>query len=89
MYEVLKTAYEPRTGVDKDFLRKTARLVQEHTHTREISIPGSEHALTPEALKELAEQDKPDALKVFNLLISVRKIVEEKHEADSKPRKRR
>jgi type I restriction enzyme R subunit len=34
--------------------------------------------LTPEVLKSLADQDKPDTVKVFNLLIAIRKLVEDK-----------
>lgn len=66
-----------REPVDKSFLRKTAHLVQEHTHTREIHPPQFEHRLTPEALRALAEQDKPENVKIFNLLVAIRKIVEE------------
>jgi type I restriction enzyme R subunit len=64
--------------VDKSFLRKTARLVQEHTHVGGIGLPGPAYELTPEVLRSLAHQDKPDTVKVFNLLISIRKLVEEK-----------
>lgn len=78
IYEVLSAAYEPYVSVDKSFLRKTSRLVQEHTHTPIIKEPQSEYELTPDTLKELIEQDKPDTVKVFNLLIAIRKIVEEK-----------
>jgi type I restriction enzyme R subunit len=78
MYQVLRAAYEPHVSVDKSFLRKTARLVQEHTTTPLIREPESDYELTPEALKGLAEKDQPETVKVFNLLIAVRKLVEEK-----------
>lgn len=78
IYEVLRTAYEPHVSIDKSFLRKTSKLVQEHTRTPIIREPRSEYELTPSALKGLADQDKPDTVKVFNLLIAIRKIVEEK-----------
>jgi type I restriction enzyme, R subunit len=78
IYEVLRAAYEPYISIDKSFLRKTSKLVQEHTHTPVIREPESEYELTPDALKDLVEQDKPDTVKVFNLLIAIRKIVEEK-----------
>ena len=78
-YEVLRVAYQgPDQPVDKEFLRKTARLVQEHAHTREIRPPEFEQDLTPEVLMGMAQQDKPDNVKVFNLLVAIRKIVEEK-----------
>lgn len=78
IYQILRAAYEPNVTVDKSFLRKTAQLVQEHTATPMIQAPEQEYELTPEALKELSEQDKPDTVKVFNLLMAVRKIVEDK-----------
>lgn len=78
IYQILRSAYEPGVSVDKSFLRKTAQLVQKHTSTPTILAPRSEYELTPEALKGLAEQDKPDTVKVFNLLIAIRKIVQEK-----------
>ncbi len=78
VYEVLRAAYEgAREPIDKELLRKTARLVQEHTHTREIHPPKFEQDLTPEVLIALAEQDKPNNVKVFNLLVAIRKIVDE------------
>ncbi len=80
IYQILRTAYEPHVSTDKSFLRKTAQLVQENTTTPVIRPPQSEYELTPEALKKLAGQDKPDTVKVFNLLIAIRKLVEEKGE---------
>ncbi len=80
IYQILRTAYEPHVSTDKSFLRKTAQLVQENTTTPVIRPPQSEYELTPEALKALAGQDKPDTVKVFNLLIAIRKLVEEKGE---------
>jgi type I restriction enzyme R subunit len=78
IYQVVRTAYEPGVSVDKSFLRKTARLVQEHTHMGGIELPGPAYELTPEVLKSLANRDKPDTVKVFNLLITIRKLVEDK-----------
>ena len=78
IYQVIRTAYEPHVDVDTSFLRKTARLVAEHTVTPMIRFPEGEHELTPEALKNLAEKDQPDTVKVFNMLIAIRKLVEDK-----------
>jgi type I restriction enzyme R subunit len=80
IYQILRTAYEPHVSTDKSFLRKTAQLVQENTTTPSIRPPQSEYELTPKALKALAEQDKPVTVKVFNLLIAIRKLVDEKGE---------
>lgn len=78
IYQILRTAYEPHVTVDGSFLRKTALLVREHIRTPVIRAPEQEYQLTPEALKELAEQDRPETIKIFNLLMAIRKIVEDK-----------
>jgi type I restriction enzyme R subunit len=78
IYQVIRTAYEPHVDVDRSFLRKTARLVAEHTLTSAIRPPKGEHELTTEALKNLAERDQPDTVKIFNMLIAVRKLVQDK-----------
>lgn len=78
MYRLLRTAYESHVGVDRSFLRKTAKLVQEHATTPMVREPEHEYELTPEALRNLAAKEQSDTVKVFNMLIAIRKLVEEK-----------
>jgi len=78
IYYLLRAAYEPSVSVDRGFLRKTADLVKKHTITPVIFEPKDEHDLTPETLERLAKQGDPDTVRVFNLLKTIRKIVEEK-----------
>jgi type I restriction enzyme R subunit len=78
VYHLLRAAYEPSVPVDKSFLRKTADLVKKHTETPIIFEPEGEHDLTPETLERLAKQDDPETVRVFDLLKTIRKIVEEK-----------
>src|SRR5439155_4415728 len=68
IHQVVRANYERGVPVDKAFLRKTARLVQEHTQTGEIHEPDEIHKLTAEALEKIAYGDKPDTVKVCNLL---------------------
>jgi len=75
MYRVVRANYERSVPVDRSFLRKTARLVQEHTDTGEIAPPQKTHKLTAETLEKLAAADKPDAVKVFNLLKALHDMV--------------
>jgi type I restriction enzyme R subunit len=63
--------------VDRSFLRKTARLVQEHTDTGAIQAPEKVHKLDARTLGKIAEADTPDTVKVFNLLKSLHILVEE------------
>jgi type I restriction enzyme R subunit len=78
MYQIVRSNYERGVSVDKEFLRKTARLVQEHTQTGAIQAPAKVHRLTAETLAEIAGSDQPDAVKVFNLLKNLQQMVQEK-----------
>ena len=83
MYEVCRTNYDRGVLVDKSFLRKTAQLVQEHTRSGEIQAPEKVHKLTAETLEQIAASDKPDAVKVFNLLKALHEMVQQN--ADKEP----
>jgi type I restriction enzyme R subunit len=78
MYQVVRSNYDRGVSLDKEFLRKTARLVQEHTQSGTIQPPGKVHKLTAETLAEIAKTDQPDAVKVFNLLKAIQQMVQEK-----------
>lgn len=71
----MRANYERGVPVDKAFLRKTAKLVQEHTQTGEVHEPGEVHKLTADALEKIAGGDKPDTVKVFNLLKALDELV--------------
>ncbi|MGH3148981.1 MAG: type I restriction enzyme subunit R domain-containing protein, partial [Rubrobacter sp.] len=78
MYQLLRSAYEPNVPVDKTLMRKTARLVEEHTGTGLIGEPRAGYALNPATLEQLARaNDKPETVRIFNLLKEVRKLVDE------------
>lgn len=78
MYRILRSSYEGRPIAGLDFLRKTARLVQEHTAGSSIRPPDEIYAVgvDTELLRRLAEEERPDAVKVFSLLQAIRQIVE-------------
>ena len=78
MYRVVRASYERHVLVDRDFLRKTARLVQEHTASSPIQAPEKVHELTSKALGQIAASNKPDTVKVFNLLKALHDMVQEK-----------
>jgi type I restriction enzyme R subunit len=77
MFHVLRAAYDRDKPIDREFLRKTARLVQEHTETGTIDDPTQFHALTADALTALTETDQPDTVKIFNLLKALANLVQE------------
>ena len=76
MYRLLRSAYEPHVSVDKSFLRKTAEIVQQHTTTQAVHEPQATYEIGAGALLALVAQDKPDAVKVFNLLRALHRLVE-------------
>jgi type I restriction enzyme R subunit len=75
LYRVVRSGYERSVPVDKSFLRKTAKLVQKHSHTGLIEAPTETYQLTSETLGLLAGADKPDTVKVFNLLKTLEALV--------------
>jgi type I restriction enzyme R subunit len=77
MYQVLRANYDRGVAVEREFLRKTAALVRKHTEVGEIAAAGKVHRLTAETLTQIAGNDEPDAVKVFNLLRAVRQMNDE------------
>ena len=75
-YNLLRANYERHLPVDRDFLRKTAKLVQEHTDTGIIQTPDKIHRLDSDTLEQISASDKPATVKVFNLLKAIHDIVE-------------
>jgi type I restriction enzyme R subunit len=64
--------------VDRSVLRKTAQLVQTHTLTSCIRTPDKVHKVDSKTLEQIAAQDQPGAVKVFNLLKNLNQLVKDK-----------
>ncbi|MBI5046979.1 type I restriction endonuclease subunit R, partial [Candidatus Micrarchaeota archaeon] len=71
IYKILKEAYEPGTPVDREFTRKTAKLVREHTKSGEIKSSLEIYEIDEKTLKKLEESEVSDTEKVFNLIRSI------------------
>ncbi len=78
MYRLLRSAFEPHIPVDKSFLRKTAEIVQKHTASGAVHEPAETYEIGVGALWALVEEEKPDTVKVFNLLKELYRLVEAK-----------
>jgi type I restriction enzyme, R subunit len=78
MFHLLRANYDRDQPVDKEFLRKTARLVQAHTQSGAIEDPTKFHALNAKALEAIAKQKQSDTVKVFNLLKALANLVNAK-----------
>ncbi|MEJ5247681.1 MAG: HsdR family type I site-specific deoxyribonuclease [Caldilinea sp.] len=81
MYRLLRAAYEPHAPVDRSFLRKTAEIVQRHSRAGLLREPTVNYEIGPAALLALLNADKPDTVKVFNLLKELHRLVEEEGSA--------
>ena len=72
---IIKEAYEPGTPIDRDFSRKTARLVQKHTKTDKIKSTLEVYEIDGDTLRKIEESKATDTEKVFNLLKSINKAI--------------
>lgn len=77
IYELLRSCYDRDVIVDRAFLRKTAKLVRQHTHTTGIKPPTKLQKLDGDVLAAIADADQPDTVKVFNLLKAIGQLVAE------------
>ena len=77
MFKIVREAYEPKLLVDKEFSRKTAKLVQEHTKSGKIKSSLDIYEINAQTLKKLEKNKTSDTEKVFNLLKSVEQVVME------------
>lgn len=77
MYQLVRAAYEPGVAVDKNFLRKTAYLVQQQTWTSTIREMGPGCVLNEQDLDQIASQYDSDTVKIFNLIKALQAIVED------------
>ena len=68
IYKILREAFDPGIPIDKDFLRKTAKLVQEHTKSGVIQPTSDIYEINEETLKKIEESKASDTEKIFNLL---------------------
>lgn len=77
IYAVVRKAYTKTTQPDRDFLRKTNALVQEHIDTERIEAVTQFVEITPETLKLIQEKQGDYNTKVINLVKSIEKIAED------------
>ncbi|AHB13468.1 type I restriction endonuclease subunit R [Dehalococcoides mccartyi] len=77
LYALLRSAYDNQGITDRELARKTAHLVQEHTQAGVIHEAVAIQEITPRTLRKIAESNQSDTVKVFNLLKSISKKVED------------
>jgi type I restriction enzyme R subunit len=67
LYALIRTAYGDRIYVDREVSNKTRELLQQHTITGQLEIPGAVHTLGAEELAKLKDSDTSDTTKILNL----------------------
>lgn len=77
IYSVVRKAYTRTVYVDRDFQRKTDRLVQERIGTYGIGAPGDLVAINGDTIEVIKAGNEGDGTKVINLIKSIQKTAEE------------
>lgn len=67
LYALIRNAYGERIYVDREISSKTRELLQKHTISGQLELPGAIHALGPEELAKLRDSDTSDNTKILNL----------------------
>ncbi len=83
LYALIRNAYANNPYVDKELVEKTRNLLQEHTESDDFELPGAIHELNADTLREVADSELSDTVKVLNLRKVLNKTVSE--EGSSKP----
>ncbi len=83
IYKILKEAYDSNTPVDKEFTKKTAQLVQQHTKIAGIKATFDIYEINEDTLRKLEESKVSDTEKIFNLVKSIQEHI--KKEASKSP----
>lgn len=77
IYAIVREAYDPGIPVDREFSRKTAKLVQERTESSEIKATVDIYEINEDTLRLLQESGVSDTEKVFNLTNSILAAVQQ------------
>ena len=83
LYALIRNAYADTPYVDRELVEKTRELLQEHTESDDFELPGAIHELNAGTLREVADSELSDEVKVLNLRKVLSKTVAE--ESGSKP----
>lgn len=73
----MRSAYELHGPVDKSLQRKTDEIVQNHTHTSQIREPQATYEIGTEALLAVLHEDRPDTVKILDVLKKFRVVAEQ------------
>jgi len=75
IYRILREAYNPSPTIDREFSRKVAKLVQEHTESGQIKAGLEVYEINEDILKKIEGDGSSDTEKIFNLIRSIEKLI--------------
>jgi type I restriction enzyme R subunit len=75
MYRIVRESYEHQVLIDKEFSKKTAKLVQDHTRSGRIEESLEIYELDEDLLRKIQESQASDVEKVFNLVRTIEREV--------------
>lgn len=78
IYRITREAYNPSVSIDREFSRKTAALVQQHTAGGVIKGGLDLYEINADTLQKIEESGASDTEKIFNLLKGIDKAIREK-----------
>jgi len=82
MYRILKENFEPHTLIDREFTKKTAKLVQEHTRSGDLGGTQDTYQIDGDTIRKIEESQASDIEKVFNLIRSIVRNVTDNRETE-------
>jgi type I restriction enzyme R subunit len=77
IYYKVRNAFAKRVTVDREFLRKTNKLVRDYVSGDNIQGGFDFFEINEEGLKRIQDKNKPGNVKVINLIKSIQKYVED------------
>lgn len=77
IYEVVRKAYAKRVQTDREFLRKTNALVQQHIDTEKLSSVTDLVEINKDTIDLIEQQQGGENTKVINLIKSIERLAEE------------
>lgn len=78
IYLIVRNSFAKRVYVDKEFQRKTADLVKENIDINIYGEGNEIYEINDNTIKLIKESNKPDNVKIINLIKSIEKTAEEK-----------
>lgn len=77
IYRITREAYNPSITIDREFSRKTAKLVQDHSQGGDIKGGLDVYEVNEKTLKRIEESQASDTEKIFNLIKGIEKAIRE------------